>query len=50
MFIFLELLYDVSWHQDVQCIRVVIPLEFDSTIKVAIPVFFKFIVLFEAAN
>jgi hypothetical protein len=50
VFIFLELLYAVSWYQNVQCTCIVISLKFDSAIKVAIPVFGKFIILFEAAN
>ncbi len=48
MFVFLELFDDIPRNRNVQHLAVVIPLQLDATVEVAIPVFDEFVLVFEA--
>ena len=48
MLVFLQELFDVSWHRYVYSARVVVPLKFDATIEIAGPILRKFILFLYA--
>ena len=50
MLVFLEDFFDISWHRKVDRASVVIPLELDSTVQIAGPVFGEFVFLFDACD
>jgi hypothetical protein len=43
MLVFLELFDDISRHQNIQSMVVVIPIQLDATVEVAIPIFSEFV-------
>ncbi len=50
MFILVQQFFDVSWHQNVEGVSGIIPIELDSTIKIPRPVLGKFAFCFDAIN
>ena len=48
MLVFLELLYDVTWHRYVKGSFIVIPLQFYPAVQVAIPILGEVVVLLKA--
>ena len=50
MLVFLELLNNLPWHQDVKLVGIVIPLQFYATVEVTVPIFGEFVVRFQALD
>jgi hypothetical protein len=50
MFVLLEDFLDVSRHRKVNCASIVIPLELDTAVEIAGPVFGEFVFLFYARD
>ncbi len=46
IFVFLELFDDITRHRIVQCLVFIIPLQLDSTVEVAVPIFGDFVFVF----